>query len=345
MKVEPRFLTGEGPEIFTGNEALLKGALEAEGGVHYLGGYPGSPIAGFFDSFAAIRELLDEKGIRAVINNNEALAAASLNGSQTLPVRAMIVMKSVGVHVAADALALGSLAGAHPDGGAIVVYGDDPWSDSTQVPADSRFISRHLFIPVIEPSNVQEVKDYVDLSFKLSRRSELFAGYVVTTNLADGGGTVQCRPNQYPAINTRQRMDLDTASIPLDKRVLLPPRTWWQEDAYAERFERAKTVARELGLNRLEYAASERKPVGFVTSGLAFGYLAQALHEMRQLGRYPILKYGLTYPVDASLIRELAGQCERIVVVEERRGFMEEQIAEIVLADRQAGLDSGSVEL
>ena len=121
-------MTGEGPQIFTGNEALLKGALETEGGVHYLGGYPGSPVAGYFDAFAVIKDLLNEKGIRAVINNNEALAAAALNGTQTLPVRAMIVFKSVGVHVAADALALASLAGANPDGGAIVVYGDDPWS-------------------------------------------------------------------------------------------------------------------------------------------------------------------------------------------------------------------------
>ena len=112
MNVEPRFLTGEGPQIFTGNEALLKGALEAEGGVNYLGGYPGSPIAGFFDAFAVIKDLLNEKGIRAVINNNEALAAASLNGTQTMPLRAMIVFKSVGVHVAADALALASLADA-----------------------------------------------------------------------------------------------------------------------------------------------------------------------------------------------------------------------------------------
>ena len=339
MNVEPRFLTAEGPQIFTGNEALLKGALETEGGVHYLGGYPGSPIAGFFDAFAVIKELLNEKGIRAVINNNEALAAAALNGTQTLPVRAMIVFKSVGVHVAADALALASLAGANPDGGAIVVYGDDPWSDSTQVPADSRFISRHLYIPVIEPADIQEVKDYVDLSFKISRRSELLAGFVLTTNLADGGGTVTCRPNQYPDISTRNRVDLATRSIDLDKRVLLPPKTWWQEESYSERFEVAMRAARELGLNRLEHpaAAGARRPVGFVTSGLAYGYLVQALHEMGQLGRYPILKFGMSYPVDPVLIRRLAGQCERIVVVEERRSFMEEQIHELIARDRQSG--------
>jgi len=345
MSVEPRFLTEDGPQIFTGNEAMLKGALETEGGVHYLGGYPGSPIAGFFDAFAAVGDLLRDKGIRAVINNNEALAAASLNGTQTLPIRAMVVMKSVGVHVAADGLALASLAGAHPEGGAIVVYGDDPWSDSTQVPSDSRFISRHLFIPVVEPSNVQEVKDFVDLSFKVSRRAELLAGFILTTNLADGGGTVQCRPNQFPALNTLHKLDLETASIPLDKRVLLPPRTWWQEEAYAERFERAIVVARELGLNRIDYPADKRRPVGFVTSGLAHGYLSQALHEMGQLGRYPLLKLGMSYPVDPRLVRRLARQCERIVVVEERRSFMEEQIHEVVARERQEGRDTGNVEV
>ncbi|MDY6913785.1 MAG: FAD-dependent oxidoreductase, partial [Planctomycetota bacterium] len=345
MKVDPRYLTADGPEIFTGNELLLKGALEADGGVHLLGGYPGSPIAGFFDSMALVKDLLSEKGIRAVMNSNEALAAAMLNGSQTLPVRAMIVVKSVGVHVAADALALANLAGANPDGGAIVVYGDDPWSDSTQVPADSRYISKHLFIPVIEPSNPQEVKDFVDCSFKLSRRSGLLAGYILTTNLADGGGTVVCRPNQYPALNTRQRVELATKSIDFDKRVLLPPRTWWQEESFSTRHAEACRIARELKLNRIEHPPRGRRPVGFVTSGLAYGYLTQALWEMGLLGELPVLKLGMSYPMDAELVRELANQCERIIVVEERRGFLEEQIGEVLLADRQRGLASGQVEL
>ncbi len=103
MKVDPRFLVEAGPEVFTGSELLIKGALEADGGTHYLGGYPGSPIAEYFDRMTTLKELLAAKGIHAVINNNEALAAAALNGTQLLPCRAMIVMKSVGVHVAADA--------------------------------------------------------------------------------------------------------------------------------------------------------------------------------------------------------------------------------------------------
>ncbi len=344
MKVDPRFLTGEGLEIFTGNELLIKGALETEGGVHLLGGYPGSPVAGFFDTMSSIKDLLNEKGIYAVQNNNEALSAAMLNGTQTIGCKAMIVMKSVGVHVAADALALGSLAGAHPDGGAIVVYGDDPWEDSTQVPADSRYLSKHLFIPVFDPSNAQEVKDFVNLSFKVSAGAELYSGFVLPTNLADGGGTVKCSPNQYPVFNTRQKRVLETARINLDKFVLLPPRTWWQEKKYAARFDRAIVLARQLGLNKFSYKTDRHKPLGFISSGLAHDYLIQALEQMGLLGEFPILKFGMSYPADAVLVNQLGDQVDKIIVVEERRGFVQEQVAEVLIARRQTGAAS-DVEL
>lgn len=347
MKTDRRFLTESGTEVFTGNELLVKGALEVPGGTHLLGGYPGSPVSGFFDTLTLLKDLLHEKGIRAVINNNEALAAAMLNGSQTLPLRALIVMKSVGVHVAADALALGNLAGAHRQGGAIVVYGDDPWSDSTQVPADSRYLSKHLFIPTVEPSSPQEVKDFVELSFRLSAASELFVGYVLTNNLADGGGTVLCRPNQFPEINADHRLDLVTKSINLNQRVLLPPKTWWQEATLGPRQQRAMVAARQLGLNRLEYAVPGRQkaPLGFVSAGLSYGYLVHALYEMGLLGEFPLLKFGLSYPVDPAFVEELASCCERIVVVEERRGFLEEQIAAILTRRRQSGSPVANVEL
>ncbi|MFA6135430.1 MAG: FAD-dependent oxidoreductase [Phycisphaerae bacterium] len=339
--MDPRFLTESGLEIFTGNELVIKGALEAEGGVHLLGGYPGSPVAGFFDSMPLIKDLLNEKGIRAVINNNEALAAAMLNGSQVAGCRAIIAMKSVGVHVAADALALGSLAGAHSQGGAIVIYGDDPWSDSTQVPSDSRYISKHLFIPVIEPSNPQEVKDFVDLALKLSRQSELYMGFILPNNLADGGGSVQCRPNQYPSFNTHQRLTMDTAAMNPDKFVLLPPRTWTREEKYAPRFAQAVAIARQMGLNRIEYSCSQRRPIGIATSGMAHGYVVQALWEMGLLGQVPILKFGMSYPMDAELVGQFAQAVERIVVIEERRGFLEEQISQVILQARQQGTDFG----
>src|SRR3984957_3322091 len=106
MAIEARFLADGGREIFTGNELLIKGALEVEGGVHLLTGYPGSPVAGFFDVLGDVGDLLKKYGVRAFQANNEALGAAAVNGSQMAPCRAVVTMKSVGVHVASDALAI-----------------------------------------------------------------------------------------------------------------------------------------------------------------------------------------------------------------------------------------------
>ena len=149
MRIDPRFLVESGPEIYTGSELLLKGCLETPGGVALLTGYPGSPVAGFFDACHDVAELLSEHGIAARMANNEAISVAMVNGAQMVGVKAIAVFKSVGLHVASDALALGNLAGIpFESGGAVIVSGDDPWSDSTQVPADSRFLYEHLRVPV-----------------------------------------------------------------------------------------------------------------------------------------------------------------------------------------------------
>src|ERR671913_149881 len=191
MACDPRFLAESGREVFVGNELLVKGALETEGGVHLLTGYPGSPVAGFFDTLGDIKDLLKANGVRAFQANNEALGVAAVNGSQMAPCRAIATMKSVGVHVAAD----------------------------------SRFLCEHLRMPVVEPGTLQELKDWINLGFKLSQAAELYVGYIVTTAQADGGGSVDCKPNQFPTLNGNQRVALETKNINLNK-VLLPPRTW-----------------------------------------------------------------------------------------------------------------------
>lgn len=324
--------------MFTGNELLVKGCLEVAGGTHLWTGYPGSPVAGFFDAAQDIQELLRERGIRATMANNEALAAAMVNGSQMHGLRAISVQKSVGVHVAADALALGNLVGAHPQGGAVIVLGDDPWSDSTQVPADSRYLAKHLMMPVLEPSDPQELKDWINLAFTLSRESELYLGYLVTTNQADGGGSVEVRPNQFPSVNTGNKFTLDTAAIDLDRNVLLPPRTWRKEQQIHERFERLWDSARRHGANRVlpaTTATNDQARIGFVTSAAAFCYLRHALTELGLDGHFPILKVGVTYPLDPALVTEFAAGLRSLYVIEERRGFLEEQVVEILCRARQ----------
>lgn len=334
--IQPKFLREGGPDVFNGNELLFKGALETEGGVHLLTGYPGSPVATFFDVMAECAALLREHGIEGRLANNEALSVAALNGSQMGPLRAMAVFKSVGLHVASDALALGNLAGPNPDGGAVIVVGDDPWSESTQVPADSRFLFRHLFVPCLEPSTPQEVKDYVDIGFKLSRGSGLYTGYILTTTLAEGGGTVLCRPNHYPLTNSNHPIDLHTYTLNLEKTVLLPPRTGRNELELPERYEKLYREIDRLGLNRLSDAPGNDELL-LVTSGMAYQYVHQALSEVGLPGKVAVLKLDVTFPLNRRKIEPLLARFEHVLVIEERRSFIEEQIAQIAVRLGQAG--------
>jgi indolepyruvate ferredoxin oxidoreductase len=333
--MDERFLKEEGIEVYTGSELVVKGALEAA--VALITGYPGSPISDVFDVAHANRELLKQHGILAEMANNEALSVARLNGSRMAGVRAMAVMKSVGLHVAADGLALGNLSEPHNEGGSIVVVGDDPWIDSTQINNDSRFLSRHLHMPVLEPGTFQEVKDWVGVAFELSSTANLYITYLLTTNQADGGGTVWTHPNRYPAVNTYAPITLDSSRFNLDTTVLLPPRTWTREASLPARFETLKGEARARGLNRILYTQPGRFPLGFVASGLTYCYLEHALADMGLAGRIPLLKLGLTYPVDAEMVLQFAQQVGAIFVVEEKRGFVEGQILEILHDARQSG--------
>ncbi|MEO0587005.1 MAG: thiamine pyrophosphate-dependent enzyme, partial [Planctomycetota bacterium] len=333
MKIDPRFTQEAGICLFTGNELLLKGALETPGGVHLLTGYPGSPVAGFFDACERVGPLLDERGVVARMAVNEAISVAMVNGLQMVGGRGIAAFKSVGVHVASDAIALGVLAGTPQGGGGLIVMGDDPWSDSTQVPADSRFLAEHVRMPVVEPCGPQEVKDFVGASFAIGAAANTYVGYLMTVTNADGGGSVVCKPNHFPEVSEKQRTALrytqDIEPI-VDQTVLLPPRTGAQEATLAGRFERAVEAARDLKVNDILHRPQkgERAPIGFVAAGSAYGYLAQALEEMGLRAQAPILKLGMVYPVDPVLVERMAGLCDRLVVIEERRGFVERQVRE-----------------
>ena len=325
--MDPRFSLEQGTGIYTGNELIVKGALESQVGV--ITGYPGSPLAELFETLENNKDLFNERGIVAQIANNEALAAARLNGSQMEGIRALAVMKSVGLHVAADGLALGNMVGASPSGGVLVAVGDDTWSEGTQVPADSRFLSQHLYMPVLEPATFQEIKDWVGQGFELSRRSRLYLTYLVTSNQADGGGSVAVYPNRFASLNRKQRTALDTSAICSDDRVIIPPATAHKErEVVHQRYPRLWQLAREAGINQILYPPSAAsKPLGFITSGLAYTYLEHALHILGLTGHFPILKLGITYPVDPHVIARFADCVQTFCVVEEKRPFIEPQIA------------------
>lgn len=341
MAIDPRLERASGWEVLSGNELLVKGALETEGGVAFMTGYPGSPVSQMFDLWGTLAPLFKKHGVHAFQSNNEALAVAAINGSQMLPIRALAAMKSVGAHVASDALALSNLVGPNAGGGAVIVMGDDPWCDSTQVPADSRFICEHLRMPVMEAGTSQQLKDWINLAFKISQASRLYVGYLVTNFIVDGGGNVECKPNHFPEVNTNTKVALDTEKIPVATTVLLPPRTWQQELTFPERLKKAAAMARELGVNRIHPAtrASEASGgVGFIVTGCAVAYLRHLLTDVGLDGCFPVLEMGMSYPADVELVQEFSRQCRTMIVIEERRSFLEKAIRDTA----HAQLDSAA---
>ena len=351
--MDERFTQAAGTNVYTGCELLVKGALES--GVSLLTGYPGSPLAEVFDVIQRNAALLKENGIVAQIANNEALSIARLNGSQMAEMRAIAFMKSVGLHVAADALAISNLAGT--TGGAVVAVGDDTWGHSTQVPADSRFLVRHLYTPLIEPGTFQELKDWVDIAFQISKAANLYVVLLATQNQADGGGNVELHPNVYPEINRRNPTVLDTALIDASKRVVLPPDTARIErETLEERLPQALETARALKLNQIQWPDTDAPPrstvargpvsrnlsepnyaFGFITAGFAYSYLRHALRELNMLEHIPILKLGMTHPLDTDIVREFAEQVEGCYVVEEKRSLLENEIKALLTQMYQNG--------
>ena len=325
--MDERFTQANGTHVYTGCELLVKGALES--GVSLLTGYPGSPLAEVFDIIQDNAELLKTNGIVAQIANNEALSIARLNGSQMADVRAIAFMKSVGLHVASDALAISNLAGT--TGGAVVVVGDDTWSQSTQAPADSRFLARHLYTALLEPGTFQELKDWIDCAFQISAAADLYVCYLTTENQASGGANVELRSNVYPEISDLKRINLDTELIDADKRVVLPPHTAHIEvEILRERLPAALETARALELNEIQFMESpstgKRHRLGFVSAGLAYSCLLHALEELNLHGDIPILKLGMTHPIDSDIVREFAEQVDEIYVIEEKRPLLENEI-------------------
>ncbi|MCY4401516.1 MAG: thiamine pyrophosphate-dependent enzyme [Candidatus Poribacteria bacterium] len=328
--MDERFTQSEGTNVYTGCELLVKGSLES--GVSLLTGYPGSPISEVFDVLQRNSDLLKSNGIVAQIANNEALGIARLNGSQMAEMRAIAFMKSVGMHVASDSLAISNLAGT--TGGAVVVVGDDTWSYSTQVPADSRVLARHLYMPLLEPSTWQELKNWVNCAFEISAEANLYTCYLTTQNQADGGGNVELHPNRYPTISKIAQTELDTDLISIDNRVILPPDTVRVEvEMLSERFPTALDTAKRLGLNKIIYpendegkTPSTKHKIGFVTAGFSYCYLEHALTELNLSDRVPILKLGMTHPIDQDIVLEFANMVDELYVIEEKRPVIENEI-------------------
>ncbi len=316
-------------KILNGNELLVQGALEA--GFHLYTGYPGSPLADFFNILYEQKSALHQKGVRVVIANSEANAAAMASGAKMAGQNVLVAMKSMGLHVASDALSVGNFAnpGKMLDGktsGVVVAVGDDPWSISTSTPADSRYLFKHLHMPYLEPSTPQELKDWMGKALKLSQDSTVYVGILLTTYMAEGGGRVEVFEEKKLS---NELVTLDPKEFNLSKHVMVPPNSLLADrEMIIHRFPKVLDVLAELNLD--EIFGNLNSEIGVMGSGGAFETLKQVMEEAEILEKLSLYKAASSYPFNEAQLVPYLSKIKTLIVVEEKRGFMEAEVKNLI---------------
>lgn len=322
-------------KILNGNELLIQGALEA--GFNLYTGYPGSPLADFFNILYERKNELQKKGVRVVIANSEANAAAMASGAKMAGQNVLVGMKSMGLHVASDALSVGNFANPGPEkkSGVVVAVGDDPWSISTSTPADSRYLFKHLHMPFLEPSSPQELKDWMAKALELSQESSVYTGILLTTFMAEGGGRVLVGPEK---ILSQEPITLNPSDFNLSANVMVPPNSLLADkEMILNRFPRVKIVLGKLNLD--EISGNIGSKIGIISSGGVFETLKQVLEESGLIEKFSLYKAATSYPFNEKQLLPYLQKLETLIVVEEKRGFLEGEIRSF------AGLHELSLEI
>ncbi len=289
--------------LLSGNEAIAEGVLEA--GAHFASAYPGTP------STEILETLSRRGGIHTEWAPNEKVAYEAAYGASLGGARAVVSMKHVGVNVAADPLFSSSYSGVN--GGLVLVSAEDPAMHSSQNAQDNRQLARAAKIPVLEPSDSQEAKDFTVRAFEISERFDTPVMLRVTTRICHSMSPVETeRDRTWPTAPIRS-YDRD-----FQKHVLLPANARHRH-AFVERRteELEEFAARARDLNRIEWGD---RTVGVITSGVAYQYVRETMPDVS------ILKLGMPHPLPRDLVREFAAGVDEVYVVEELDPFIEMQV-------------------
>jgi indolepyruvate ferredoxin oxidoreductase, alpha subunit len=285
--------------LLSGNEAIARGAYEA--GVRVAAGYPGTP------STEILETITQYSTIYAEWSPNEKVALEVAIGAALGGARALATMKHVGLNVAADPLLTAAYTGVNA--GLVLVSADDPGMASSQNEQDNRHYARFAKIPMLEPSDSQEAKDFTIRAFELSEEYDTPVLLRTTTRVNHGKSVVRIEMPQEPHVGRFEHNP--------QKYVMIPAYAIKRHAFIEERLVRLRKFANTTDLNRIEWGD---KSVGVITSGISYQYVKEVMPEAS------VLKLGMTYPLPDRLIRELASNVEMLYIVEELDPFLEEQI-------------------
>lgn len=282
-----------------GNAAIARGAYEA--GVKVSAAYPGTP------STEISENIVDYEEIYAEWSPNEKVAMEVAIGASISGVRAMASMKHVGVNVAADPLYTVSYIGVK--GGLVLVAADDPGMYSSQNEQDTRAVARAAKVPVLEPADSQEAKDFMKYAFELSETYDTPVILRTTTRLSHSQGIV--------TLEARQEVEDKPYERDFSKHVMMPGNAIRRHVFVEERENKMIQDGSDFFVNRVEYKDTK---IGVITSGIPYQYVKEALPNAS------ILKLGLVNPLPKKLIEDFAAKVDTLYIVEELDPIIEEQV-------------------
>lgn len=314
---DTRFIQDHGKVLMLGNEAVVRGCLEA--GVAYVSQYPGTPTSDIGEYFhQVLRENPEMKDY--LIHNwavNEAVATSACAGAAWTGCRTLNPMKHVGLNVASDALSVIALNGPNP-GAMVIVVGADPGSLGSHQEQNERFYTWMLHLPCFEPHTPQECKDYTKIAFELSEKYDLIMEIRTSTRSAHSRGFVELG-------ELKKGMSKGNFVRNIPKFNSLPPHAINNHVRLYERIEKIRIIIPELKINKV-FLGSDR--IGIITSGMPFGYTMEALEKLG-LTDVPVLKLGMIYPLNYQEITEFLNPLEKVIIIEELEPFLEMKVAEI----------------
>lgn len=284
----------------SGNEAIARGVYEA--GVRFAAAYPGTPSTEIMEEFAKY------EGVYAEWAPNEKVAVEVAIGAALGGVKALAVMKHVGVNVAADPIFTVSYTGI--EGALVIISADDPSMHSSQNEQDNRNYAKFAKIPMLEPSDPQEAKDYVSLAFEISEKFDTPVFFRSTTRVSHSKSVVTLAEPQTP----EDRMGLIRNA---EKYVMVPINARTRRVEVEKRQKALKEFAETFPENKMEINDPE---IGIITAGMPYNYAKDVFPD------FSYLKLGMVYPLPEKMIRDFAARVKKIYVVEELDPYLEEQI-------------------
>ena len=285
--------------LMLGNEAIAQGAWEA--GVRVVSSYPGTPSTEITEALAKYSE------VNVQWAPNEKVAAEVAFGASMAGARAMTCMKHVGVNVAADPIFTAAYTGVN--GGMVICCADDPAMHSSQNEQDSRYYARAAHLPMLEPSDSQECKDFAKLAFQLSEELDTPVFVRLTTRIAHARSVVAVADRDDVALKPYQKDPM--------KYVMMPGMARKRHIHVEQRETFLEQASNQMPINVVKLRDAS---LGVITSGVCYQYVRDALPNASTL------KLGMVYPLPMKLIADFASRVDRLIVVEELEGLIEKDI-------------------